>query len=131
MSTTWVAVVSAMVSTLLTLGLTQFFLPSIGHASSQRELSAERFVLVDSNGRTRGSFGTRGGNATLVLTGPDGYPQASINVLANGSAGVMIEGPRNVRSSTALMDVRPEDGLANFSLFGPDGRMLWNALNLE
>jgi hypothetical protein len=87
---------------------------------------AERFEVVDKDGKLRATLGIGAEGATglvlpdgLVLTDKNGQPRASLGLAADGAPGLMLYDP-GLRYRVAL-DVAP-DGAPALALAGKEGR---------
>jgi hypothetical protein len=78
-------------------------------------IQAERFQLVDSTGRTRGSFEVDSqGVARLVLSGQDGVPQ--VNLAADPPGGAVIQLGHEGGQNAIVLKTEPQ-GLQTIALF--------------
>lgn len=84
----------------------------------QPEVAANRFVLVDANGRVRGQFGQwKDGSPVFQLNGPDGRERLLLVASEDGSTGLRILDTAHVHR-VFLQSAR--DGWPQLLLTGPD-----------
>jgi hypothetical protein len=96
---------------------------------------AQRFVLVDSEGRERAELGLVQGGPCLRLLDNDGKPRAALMLASDGSPQLSLkDGNSQVRAVLGCIDLeraltsrvekRPESSLV---LFSKSGNILWSA----
>jgi len=113
------------------LDMTAFWVRAQG-AGTVQEIRANKFVLVDENGKPRAELAMDKGRPLLVLWDENGKPRAGLVVTKLGPSLELNDENGKLRfvagtTSTVMPDGKtisyPESSLI---LFGPDGKVIWN-----